>query len=318
VKTLMKKFMKNTAPLFSVAPMLDWTDKHCRYFLRLISQKAYLYTEMITTGAILNGDVHRQLAFNPFEKPVALQLGGSDPQSLAACAKYGENYGYDEINLNVGCPSPRVQKGRFGVCLMKEPQLVAECVSQMKAAVNIPVTVKTRIGVDEEDSYAHLHHFIGTVAEAGCETFIIHARKAWLKGLSPKENREIPPLRYDMAEQISRDFPASDFILNGGIQSVEDVQKYFGTFSGIMLGRAVYHSPYDILSRVDEKFYKVKEKPASREEVLENYTDYARGQRTTGVPPSLLARPLMGLYQGMAGAKKWRRELGQFFKKVIG
>jgi tRNA-dihydrouridine synthase A len=310
--------MKNTTPLFSVAPMLDWTDKHCRYFLRLISKKAYLYTEMITTGAILHGDKHRQLDFNAVEKPVVLQLGGSEPQNLAECAKYGEDYGYDEINLNIGCPSPRVQKGRFGACLMKEPQLVAECVYQIKNRVNIPVTVKTRIGVDETDSYAHLYSFISTVAKAGCETFIIHARKAWLKGLSPKENREIPPLRYDIVEKLCEDFPELSFILNGGIQTLAEFQKYIRSFSGIMVGRAVVHSPYEILSQVDEKFYNIKAIPASREEALDSYMTYARTEHQKGVPVSLLSRPLMGLYQGLAGARKWRRELRQFFETVIG
>jgi len=297
--------------------MLDWTDRHCRYFLRLISKNAYLYTEMITTGAILHGDAHRHLDFNLMEKPVVLQLGGSDPKDLAVCAQKGEEYGYDEININIGCPSPRVQRGRFGACLMKEPQLVAECVNTIKKFVHIPVTVKTRIGVDDQDSYEQLSDFIETVSLAGCETFIIHARKAWLKGLSPKENRQIPPLRYDIVEKLQRNFSGLNFILNGGIETVEDAQKQIELFSGVMLGRAVSHSPYLILSQVDEILYKTLEKTCSREEILDIYMDYAKKQIENGVPVSVLSRPLMGLYQGLPGARKWRRELKQFFQGVL-
>lgn len=309
--------MKNVTPLFSVAPMLDWTDRHCRYFLRLISKNAYLYTEMITTGAILHGDAHRHLNFNIMEKPVVLQLGGSDPKDLAVCAQKGEEYGYDEININIGCPSSRVQKGRFGACLMKEPELVAECVNTIKNQVSIPVTIKTRIGVDDQDSYEQLSAFIETVSLGGCETFIIHARKAWLKGLSPKENREIPPLRYDIVEKLQRSFSGLNFILNGGIETFEDAQQQIELFSGVMLGRAVCHSPYLILSQVDEMLYKSLEKTRSREEILDIYMDYAKKQIENGVPVSVLSRPLMGLYQGLPGARKWRRELKQFFQAVL-
>lgn len=313
----MNNLEKNVTPLFSVAPMLDWTDRHCRYFLRLISKKAYLYTEMITTGALLHGDAHRHLAFNLIEKPVVLQLGGSDPKDLADCARKGEDYGYDEININIGCPSSRVQRGRFGACLMKEPQLVAECVNTIKNQVNIPVTIKTRIGVDDEDSYGKLSDFVKTVSLGGCETFIIHARKAWLKGLSPKENREIPPLRYDIVEKLQKDFSELNFILNGGIETVEDAQKQLELFSGVMLGRAVCHSPYLILSQVDKIFYEIQKKVPSREEILDIYMDYAKKQFEKGAPVSVLSRPLMGLYQGLPGARKWRRELKQFFQTVL-
>lgn len=313
----MNNLEKNVTPLFSVAPMLDWTDRHCRYFLRLISKKAYLYTEMITTGALLHGDAHRHLAFNLIEKPVVLQLGGSDPKDLANCARKGEDYGYDEININIGCPSSRVQRGRFGACLMKEPELVAECVNAIKSTVNIPVTVKTRIGVDDDDSYDKLSDFVKTVSLSGCETFIIHARKAWLKGLSPKENREIPPLRYDIVEKLQKDFSELNFILNGGIETVEDAQKQLELFSGVMLGRAVSHSPYLILSQVDKMFYEIQKKVPSREEVLDIYMDYAKKQFEKGAPVSVLSRPLMGLYQGLPGARKWRRELKQFFQTVL-
>ncbi|MCK5479308.1 MAG: tRNA dihydrouridine(20/20a) synthase DusA, partial [Methylococcales bacterium] len=206
---------------FSIAPMLDWTDKHCRYFHRLLSKKALLYTEMVTTGAILHGSQQRFLAFNKVENPVVFQLGGSNPVDLASCARIIEDYGYDEVNLNVGCPSDRVQNGRFGACLMVEPDLVAECVSAMKQAVSIPVTVKSRIGIDEQDSYEELIHFVSTIAEAGCKTFIIHARKAWLKGLSPKQNRDVPPLRYDVVYQLKKDFPELEIILNGGVTSLQ-------------------------------------------------------------------------------------------------
>ncbi len=313
----MKNLAKNATPLFSVAPMLDWTNRHCRYFLRLISKKAYLYTEMITTGAILRGDAHRHLEFNLMEKPVVLQLGGSDPKDLALCAQKGEEYGYDEININIGCPSSRVQKGRFGACLMKEPKLVAECVNAIKSIVNIPVTVKTRIGVDDQDSYGQLSDFVKIVSLGGCETFIIHARKAWLKGLSPKENREIPPLRYDIVEKLQKDHPELSFILNGGIQTFEDARKQIELFSGVMLGRAVFHSPYLLLSQVDEVFYQAHEKVRSREEILDIYMDYAKYQLKKGVPISVLSHPLMGLYQGLPGARKWRRDLKQFFQAVL-
>ncbi|MGH8403722.1 MAG: tRNA dihydrouridine(20/20a) synthase DusA, partial [Gammaproteobacteria bacterium] len=220
-----------------VAPMMDYTDRHFRYFIRLMSRHTRLYTEMLTTGAVLHGDRRRFLEFHQAEHPLALQLGGSEPRALAECTRIAGDYGYDEVNLNVGCPSDRVQAGRFGACLMTEPQLVAECVSAMTAASTVPVTVKTRIGVDEHDSYEHLTHFVGTVAAAGCRVFVIHARKAWLKGLSPKENREIPPLRYDVAERLKRDFPALGIIVNGGIKTLAVMENHLAEFDGVMIGR---------------------------------------------------------------------------------
>jgi tRNA-dihydrouridine synthase A len=220
---------------FSVAPMLDWTDRHCRFFHRLISRHALLYSEMITTGALIHGDRQRFLAFNDAEHPLALQLGGSNPADLMVCARMAEDYGYDEVNLNVGCPSDRVQNGRFGACLMAEPNLVADCIAAMNQAVSIPVTVKSRIGIDEQDSYEELVHFIKTVADAGCKSFIIHARKAWLSGLSPKQNREIPPLRYDYVFQLKREFPSLEFILNGGVTSLEQAEEVLQAVDGVMI-----------------------------------------------------------------------------------
>lgn len=303
------------SPVFSVAPMIDWTDRHCRYFLRLLSKRAFLYTEMITTGAILHGDAHRHLDFNSGENPIGLQLGGSNPADLAESAKRGEAWGYDEINLNVGCPSDRVQKGKFGACLMKEPELVAEGIAAMKSAVSIPVTIKTRIGVDEHDHYDLLHHFIKTTAKAGCDYFIIHARKAWLKGLSPKENREIPPLQYETVQKLKADFPSIPFILNGGIKNLVSATELLKKYDGVMLGRAIMSEPY-ILAEVDQQFYGEKTVPISRENALECYLAYVREQREKGVPLSILARPIMGLYQGCAGAKSWRRNLLPFLQSI--
>jgi tRNA-dihydrouridine synthase A len=306
---------RNLCPVFSVAPMIDWTDRHCRFFLRLLTKHAFLYTEMITTGAILRGDAHRHLDFNPGENPLGLQLGGSNPLDLAACAKRGEDWGYNEINLNLGCPSDKVQKGKFGACLMKEPDLVAECIFAMKSAVSIPVTVKTRIGVDEHDHYDLLHHFIKKLADAGCDYFIIHARKALLKGLSPKENREIPPLRYEMVEKLKIDFPDISFVLNGGIKTLQSAKELLNNFDGVMLGRAIMTEPY-LLSEVDHLFYGEKIIPNSRENALEYYLAYMKEQRKKNIPLSILARPIMGLYQGCAGAKAWRRNLLPFLQNA--
>jgi tRNA-dihydrouridine synthase A len=290
--------------------MLDWTDRHCRFFHRLLSQKALLYSEMVTTGAILHGDRDRLLGFNPVEKPLVLQIGGSDPLDLAASARIGQDYGYDEINLNVGCPSDRVQKGRFGACLMLEPETVAEGVRAMREAVTIPVTVKTRLGVDENDSYEELVAFISRVAEAGCETFIIHARKAWLKGLSPRENREVPPLRYDMAARLKADFPELAFILNGGIETLDAAMNHLGQFDGVMLGRAAYHDPY-LLAEVDQRVFGAGGEPMSREAVVEAMVPYidsavAQGQRLHGI-----TRHMLGLFHGQHGGRIWRRRLGE-------
>jgi tRNA-dihydrouridine synthase A len=301
-------FNKRLNHPISVAPMIDWTDRHCRYLLRLISRHVLLYTEMITTGALLHGDYRLYLSFDLKEKPLILQLGGSDPVALSKCAQLGEQFGYDGINLNVGCPSPRVKQGRFGACLMAEPEIVATCVSHIRASVNLPVTVKTRIGIDDYDSYAFLYQFIETVARAGCDTFIIHARKALLKGLTPKENREIPPLRYDVARQLLRDFPQLTIILNGGIQSLTQAAEFLQDFHGVMIGRAVMNTPY-ILKDVDAMFYGSFHPPLSQIDVMKNYCDYAATQLSHGVPLGILVRPALRLFQGMNGAKSWRRTL---------
>ena len=290
--------------------MLDWTDRHCRFFLRLISRHVLLYTEMVTTGAVLHGDRGRLLGFSLPEKPLALQLGGCDPVELAECARIGEDWGYDEINLNVGCPSDRVQRGRFGACLMAEPQLVAECVAAMQAKVRIPVTVKTRIGIDERDSYEELAQFIGTVAEAGCETFIIHARKAWLSGLSPKENREVPPLRYEIAEQIKRDFSGLEVVLNGGVHALSEAQAHLQIFDGVMIGRAAYHNPY-LLAEADRLLFKSTDLPLSRRAIIESMLPYIQGELERGARLHSISRHLLGLYHGQPGGRLWRRHLGE-------
>lgn len=292
--------------------MLDWTDRHCRYFLRLISKQALLYTEMITTGAILHGDCDYHLAFDPAEHPLALQLGGSDPHALAQCAVIAQRYGYDEINLNIGCPSDRVQNGKFGACLMAEPQLVADCVKAMRDALTqpIPVTVKTRIGIDDQDSYEALHNFVSLVAQAGCDTFIIHARKAWLHGLSPKENREIPPLRYDIAERLVKDFPQLNIILNGGINNLDDTQNHLRIFAGVMLGRAIYHDPF-LLSEVDHRFYQKPLNTPSRYAIIESFMPYVEKMLVQGVPLKAMTRHILNLFHGEPGAKAWRRYLSE-------
>lgn len=295
---------------FCIAPMMDYSDRHCRYFLRLLSRHARLYTEMVTTGAILHGDREHLLEFNPEEHPVALQLGGSVPAELAQAARVGAAYGYDEINLNVGCPSDRVQTGRFGACLMAEPQLVAEGVAAMCAVVNVPVTVKTRIGIDECDSYEELCHFVGTVAGAGCDTFIIHARKAWLQGLSPKQNREIPPLRYDMAYQLKRDFPHLNIVINGGIMSPIDALQHLPQVDGVMLGRAAIHDSY-VIAQADRLLFGGEYTVPSRAELALNYIPYLEQQLALGVRLSALTRHLLSLYHGMPGARSWRRHLSE-------
>ncbi len=296
--------------LISVAPMMDWTDRHDRYFLRLIAPDIRLYTEMVTAQALMHGDVNYLLAFDPAEHPIALQLGGSDPKLLAQGAALGEERGYDEINLNVGCPSPRVSSGRFGACLMREPQLVGDCIAAMRARVNIPVTVKCRIGVDEHDSYEHLHHFISVVADAGCSIVIVHARKAWLSGLSPKENREIPPLRYDVVYQVKRDFPHLTIILNGGIKTLADIEAHFPQVDGVMIGRAAYANPY-FLAEVQAKYFKNKSL-LSRREVIYKLLPYIRDQLQNKVKLHALTRHILGLFQGQRGAAAWRRYLSQY------
>jgi tRNA-dihydrouridine synthase A len=277
-----------------VAPMMDVTDRHCRYFLRQVSSRARLYTEMITTGALIHGDVRRHLEFSAEEHPVALQLGGSEPGELAHCAKLGEQYGYDEINLNIGCPSERVQKGAFGACLMAEPKLVAECVSTIKAKVSIPVTVKHRIGIDQVADYSFVRDFVGTVAEAGCRTFIVHARNAVLKGLSPKENREIPPLKYDYVYRLKQEFPGLEIVINGGVVSEEQVQNHLQHVDGVMIGRAAYSSPWFLADA-----------GKTRAHVVRAMHKYAKDV------PSLrhVTRHMLGLYHGMPRARLWRQML---------
>ena len=290
--------------------MLDWTDRHCRAFHRSLSTHALLYTEMITTGALLNGDQARHLDFSGIEHPVALQLGGSDPAALAESARLGEAWGYDEINLNCGCPSDRVQSGAFGACLMATPDVVARGVEAMRGAVHIPVTVKHRIGIDDLDSYEHLHRFVGTVAQAGCQTFIVHARKAWLSGLSPKENREIPPLRYDVVAQLKADFPGLSIVLNGGLQTLEDAQRALSWADGAMLGRAAYQNPY-LLAAVDSQMFGEDRLPPSRREVIEAFVPYIEEQLERGVYLSRLLRPVLGLFAGHSGARHWKRTISE-------
>lgn len=294
----------------SVAPMMDWTDRHCRHFLRMISRHTLLYTEMVTVGAILHGRRERLLAFDPAEHPVALQLGGSEPAELAECARIAQDYGYDEVNLNVGCPSDRVQSGRFGACLMAEPQLVADCVAAMRAAVTIPVTVKTRIGIDELDTYEFLHGFIATVAAAGCGVFVIHARKAWLQGLSPRQNREVPPLRYEVPAQLKRDFSGLDIVLNGGVETLDQVAEHLRIFDGVMIGREAYSNPY-LLAEADRRFYEPKAPVLSREAIVARHLPYVETQLQAGVPLHRMTRHMLGLFQGEPGARRWRRYLSE-------
>jgi tRNA-dihydrouridine synthase A len=300
--------MKQTRnPLISIAPMMDWTDRHCRFFHRLLAPNALLYTEMVTAPAILHGDKQRLLGFNEAEHPVILQLGGSDPQDLAASAKIGEDYGYDGINLNCGCPSPRVQKGAFGACLMAEPVLVADCIAAMRAHVQIPVSVKCRIGIDDMNERNCLWHFIETVSKAGCTAFTVHARKAWLKGLSPKENREVPPLDYALVTNLKKDFPAFSIELNGGITTVTDAQKHLETFDSVMIGRAAYQNP-DILIALEAALYNTTTKPLP--DIIETMIEYADAQRTQfGTPLNSITRHMLGLNNGKRGARRWRQIL---------
>ncbi|MGH8370647.1 MAG: tRNA dihydrouridine(20/20a) synthase DusA, partial [Gammaproteobacteria bacterium] len=277
--------------------MMDYTDRHFRYLLRLMSRHALLYTEMVTTGAILHGRRDRFLAFHPAEHPVALQLGGSDPDELAACARIGAEYGYDEINLNVGCPSDRVQSGRFGACLMAEPELVAECVAAMTSACAVPVTVKTRIGIDDLDSYEHLHLFIARIVAAGCRCIIIHARKAWLQGLSPRQNRELPPLRYDVVQRLKTDFPQLDVIVNGGIRSLTEMENHLSALDGVMIGREACSNPY-LFADVDRRFFDSGASILTRGEIVKASLPYVVAQLAEGVPLARMTRHLLGLYQG--------------------
>ncbi len=291
----------------SVAPMMDWTDRHCRFFHRLLSRRTRLYTEMVTTGALLHGDVARHLDFDETEHPVALQLGGSEPADLAHCARLGVQWGYDEINLNCGCPSERVQRGAFGACLMAEPRLVADCVKAMVDVVDVPVPVKHRIGIDRTESYAFVRDFVGTVAEAGCEVFIVHARNAWLQGLSPKENREVPPLRYALVHQLKQEFPHLVIAINGGIATDLVADEELRHVDGVMVGREAYHHPW-WLARWDERFYGEAARDLQREEVEERMVAYMEREHARhGTPWHSIARHMMGLYNGLPGARRWRQ-----------
>lgn len=295
---------------FCVAPMLDLTTLHCRYFYRLLSKHAVLYTEMITTGALLHGDSKHLLQFNAEEHPLALQLGGSDPQELAVCARLAEEYGYDEINLNIGCPSDRVQKGRFGACLMAEPDLVAECVTAMQQAVAIPITIKCRIGIDDQDSYEALAEFIRCTQQAGCRTFIIHARKAWLSGLSPKQNRDIPPLRYDVVYAIKQDFSDLEIIINGGITDLNQAETHLQHVNGVMLGREAYSRPY-LLAEVDSRFFANPAEIKTREQIIHELIPYIEAQQAQGWTLHAITRHILGLFHGEHGARQWRRLLSE-------
>lgn len=307
--------MSNIDRTFSIAPMIDWTDRHDRYFLRLISKQALLYTEMITTGAIIHGDRERHLGFNNEEHPVAVQLGGSNPSDLAQCSKICEDYGYDEINLNVGCPSDRVQSGAFGACLMAQPDLVAECIGQMQSACNLPVTIKCRIGIDDQDEYEDLQRFVTITKEAGCETFIVHARKAWLQGLSPKENRDIPPLNYERVYQLKREFPELEIIINGGIKTLDECKHHLNNVDGVMMGREAYQNPF-ILANVDHLFFSEPSTPAppsiiTRHEIVDEMICYIDELLASGGQLKWVSRHILGIFQGMPGARAWRRHLSQ-------
>mgnify|MGYP001247519504 FL=1 len=304
------KTSKYASNRLSVAPMLDWTDRHCRYFHRLLSQQTLLYTEMVTTGAILHGKGDF-LEYNEQEHPLALQLGGSNPVDLAACAKLAGERGYDEVNLNVGCPSDRVQNGRFGACLMAEPELVADCVSAMKEVTDIPITVKTRIGIDDQDSYEFLTKFVSTVSEkGGCEQFTIHARKAWLSGLSPKENREIPPLDYDRAYQIKKDFSDLVIAVNGGVTTLEQTKEHLQHLDGVMIGREAYHSPF-ILAEVDQQIFGLDTPIKKRSQVVEEMYPYIERELSNGASLGHISRHMLGLFQSMPGARQWRRYISE-------
>jgi len=293
-----------------VAPMLDWTDRHCRFFLRLISQHAVLYTEMLTTGAILYGDTERFLGMDAAEHPVALQLGGSNPGDLAAACKLAEKYAYAEINLNCGCPSDRVQSGMFGAVMMKNVAITADCVAAMRDAVDLPVTVKHRIGVDDYDSYDFLCQFVGTLSDAGCNTFVVHARKAWLKGLSPKQNREVPELNYDRVYQLKRDFPDAEIVINGGITTLEQSIEHLNHLDGVMMGREAYTNPY-ILATVDQDIYGANHPVKSREKIAEQFLDYIDNEMSKGTKLHAMTRHILGLFHGMPGARLFRRHISE-------
>lgn len=315
--------IKDTEPLLrqqpdrrlSIAPMLDRTDRHFRYFVRLLTRHTLLYTEMVTTSALIHGDASRLLHHHPEERPLALQLGGSEPMELATCARLAELSGFDEVNLNVGCPSPRVKKGRFGACLMAEPELVADGVAAMGSATRLPVTVKMRIGVDDRDTYDELCTFVATVRASGCRTFIVHARKAWLNGVSPKENRAIPPLRYDVVRDLKADFPDLEVILNGGIQDLDAVKRHLESFDGVMIGRAAYRSPY-LLADADRRIFGKLHPPVSREGCIEAWLPYVESELAQGTRLHAMVRHVLGLYQGVEGGRRWRRYLSEHAGKT--
>jgi len=290
--------------------MMGYTDRHARYFLRLITRHALLYTEMVTTAALLHGDRDRLMRYSPAEHPLALQLGGSEPGELAECSRIAAGAGFDEINLNVGCPSDRVQSGRFGACLMAEPDLVADCIAAMRARVDVPVTVKCRIGIDEQERYETFERFIRTVADAGCDTFIVHARKAWLQGLSPKQNREIPPLKYDFVYRLKQRNPQLRVVLNGGVGSIEQIRTHLGRVDGVMLGREAYHNPY-LLAAVDALYGDGRESE-TREHIARRYMDYIDAQLAQGSQPQQLIRHVLGLYRNQPGSGRWKRHLSEY------
>lgn len=295
---------------FSVAPMMEWTDRHDRFFLRLISTHALLYTEMVTAPAIIHGKRDYLLGFDAMEHPVAVQLGGSDPKELTEAARIAESYGYDEINLNVGCPSDRVQSGRFGACLMKEPDLVADCVAAMAAAVSVPVTVKCRIGVDDQDPGEALPTLIEKVRDAGCRTIIVHARKAWLEGLSPKENRTVPPLDYDLVYEMKRTYPDLEICINGGVTTLDETENHLTQVDGVMMGRMAYERPY-VLAEVDQRLFGSTKPPRTRHEVMEAFLPYMVRRLEEGVTLHAMTRHILGLFHGMPGARAWRRHISE-------
>lgn len=302
--------MQSTPHRFCTAPLMDWSDRHCRYFWRGLSRHARLYTEMVTTGALLYGDAARHLRFEADEHPLALQLGGSEADALARCAELGEQWGYDEINLNCGCPSDRVQEGRFGACLMKEPETVAAAVTAMRRATRLPVTVKHRIGVDDCEDYPFLKHFVETVAAAGCDSFLVHARKAWLKGLSPKENREIPPLTYEHVHRLKQEFPQLTIVINGGLKTLDACREQLATLDGVMLGREAYENPW-LLAEVDPILFGSPAPLASREQALRRMRPYIERERAEGTPLAAITRHVLGLYRGQPGGRAFRRVLSE-------
>jgi tRNA-dihydrouridine synthase A len=308
MKTYFDQQLLTVRPEVAVAPMMDWTDRHCRFFLRLLSPSALLYTEMVTAQAVIHGHRGKLLGFDPAERPVALQLGGSDPEQLARAAAIGAGFGYDEINLNVGCPSDRVQSGRFGACLMAEPALVRNCIAAMRAAVDVPVTVKSRIGIDDREDYGFLRDFVGSVAESGCNVFIVHARKAILAGLSPKQNREVPPLRYDHVYRLKAEFPQLFVMLNGGVRNLADVRTHLAQVDGVMIGREAYHNPY-FLAEIEHALHQVE--PPTREAVMAAFLDYVEARLAEGVRLVTMTRHVLGLYLGRPGARRWRRQLSE-------